>query len=278
MSRLVFNRNNGSADEYGHLLALNRLLSSGDVIEGMAVVASTSPDMNVHVSGGSARITTGTYPSSYGYFVGIDTTSGSPAGEVVAITTAPSSNSRIDTIVAYVDLSVTASSATPNNPNNMLKLAAVAGTVSASPTAPSNSAIQSAIGASNPFIKLANVAVGTSVTSINNGNITDLRSFATVSYAADLAPTTTRWRELGRTTLPSANATISVTGLTACNFLRVTVVASGTGTTTEYMQFNGDTGNNYAWRYSVDGSSDSPNAAVVNWAWGGDNTRPASST
>lgn len=137
--------------------------------------------MTVIVGQGSARISTGTYPSSYGYFVGIDTTTGSPAGESVTITTAPTSNSRIDTIVAYVDLSVTPSSATANNPNNMLKVAAVAGTPAASPTAPSNATIQSAIGASNPFIKLANVLVGTNVTSINNGNITDLRTFAAIS-------------------------------------------------------------------------------------------------
>lgn len=176
MSRLVLTRNGGSADEYGHLLGLNRLLA-GDVIEGLAVQAQSSPTMNVNVAPGTCRISTGTYPTSYAYFAAVDTTTGTPQGEVVTITTANSSNPRIDTIVAYIDLSVTASTGTANNPNNMLKLIAVAGVAASSPSAPTTSAIQSAIGAANPFIKLANIAVGTSVTQINAGNITSLRAF-----------------------------------------------------------------------------------------------------
>jgi hypothetical protein len=179
MSRLVFNRNNGSADEYGHLLALNRLLT-GDVIEGMQVQALASPAMSVIVGQGSCRISTGSYPSSYGYFGAIDTTTGSPAGESVTIGTAPTSNSRIDAVVAYVDTTITPSSGTANNPG-MLKVVAVAGTVASSPSAPSNSTIQAAVGASNPYIKLANVLVGTNVIQINNGNVSDLRVWASIS-------------------------------------------------------------------------------------------------
>lgn len=141
--------------------------------------------MNVHVQAGSGRISTGTYPSSYGYFIGVDTTAGSPAGEVVGVTTASGSNPRIDALVGYIDLSVTASSGTPNNPNNMLVFKAVAGTPASSPVAPTNSAIQSSIGASNPFIILAYLAVGTSVTQVNNGNITDKRTMARPVIAAD---------------------------------------------------------------------------------------------
>lgn len=181
MSRLVLNRNNGSADEFGHLLGLSRLLGSGDVIEGLGVVATTSPSMAVVVQQGSAGINTGTYPDSYRYWCAIDTTAGTPAGESVTITTANPSNPRIDVIVGYIDLAVTASSGTANNPNNMFKLVAVAGTPAGSPSAPNNAAIQSAIGASNPFMILANVLVGTSVTSINNGNITDRRSYVQVN-------------------------------------------------------------------------------------------------
>lgn len=164
----------------------------------MAVVAATSPGMSVTVSQGSARISTGTYPTSYGYFVAIDTTSGSPAGESVTITTANSSNPRIDTIVAYVDLSVTASNGTPNNPNNMLKVAAVAGTPAGSPSAPNTAAIQSAIGAANPYIILANVLVGTSVTQITNSNITDLRTFVGTNPTVT-SPATAGWLTLSKT-------------------------------------------------------------------------------
>lgn len=203
MSRLILNRNGGSADEYGHLLAFNRSLS-GDIIEGCQVQANGTPNMTVVVGQGSGRISTGTYPSSYGYFFGIDTTTGTPAGESVTITTANSSNPRIDTIVAYVDLSVTASTGSPNNPNNMLKLIAVAGTPAASPSAPTGSAIQSAIGGSNPYIVLANVLVGTSVTQINSGNITDLRSFVTPNAPSGLTgwtPAVETWAYASATTI-----------------------------------------------------------------------------
>lgn len=187
MSRNVFNRDGGAADQYGHLLALNRLLSSGDVIEGMQVQALASPGMFVIVGQGTARISTGSYPSSYGFFVGIDTTTGSPAGESVTIATAPGSNSRIDTIVAYVDLGVTPTTSPANNPG-MLKLMAVAGTVAGSPTAPSGATIQAAVGASNPYIKLGNVLIGTSVTQINSGNITDMRTWTSASTRNITAP------------------------------------------------------------------------------------------
>lgn len=140
--------------------------------------------MTVNVADGSARVSTGTYPTSYGYFVAVDTTN----GESVTITTADPVNPRIDVIVGYVDVAVTASSVTPNNPNNMLKLAAVAGTPAGSPAVPNNAAIQSAIGAANPYVILANVAVGATVTTILNANITDKRTFATIGTLNASAP------------------------------------------------------------------------------------------
>lgn len=265
MSKLVFNRNNGSADEYGHLLALNRLMPTGDVIEGMAVVAATSLNMTVIVSAGTARISTGTYPSSYGYFVGIDTTAGSPAGEVATIGTASGSNPRIDTVVEYVDLSVTASSGTANNPNNMLKVAVVAGTPAGSPTAPSNSAIQTAIGASNPFIILADVRVNTSVTSISNSNITDRRSLSAVSRAAATTSTgTIWWQELGRTTLTSTANTLASPTITPTKYLHVLISVINSGAINLSLRFNSDSGNNYAYRLSSpSGETDSTSQSAI---------------
>lgn len=170
MSKLVFNRNGGSADEYGHLLILNRQMK-GDIVEGLAVTQAASLGMSVLVGTGSGRIATGTYPVSYGYLFGIDTS----AGESVTITTANPSNPRLDTIVAYIDLAVTVSTATANNPNNMLKLIAVAGTPASTPAAPTGAAIQTAVGGSNPYTILANVLVGTGVTQVTNANVIDRR-------------------------------------------------------------------------------------------------------
>lgn len=172
MSKLVFNRNGGQTDEYGHLLALNRLLV-GDVIQGLTVAANASPNMVVYVSAGVGRVTTGTTPGDYGYFVGIDTAA---PGEAVTVATANSS-ARIDYIVAYVDLSVTPNQSQANNSNNMLKLASVAGTPSGSPVVPTVGQIQTAIGASNPYIILASVAVAALATQITNANISDARAF-----------------------------------------------------------------------------------------------------
>lgn len=91
----------------------------------------------------------------------------------VTIATANGSNPRIDTVVAYVNLSVVNSS-NPNNPGALVFIS-VAGTAASSPTAPTSSTIQSAIGAGVPWTPLANIAVGTSVTSIVTANITDTR-------------------------------------------------------------------------------------------------------
>ena len=169
MSKLVFNRDGGKTDEFGHLLGLSRFLI-GDVINGLAVSANGSPNMTVNVATGSAGIDVGSAGTAYKYFVGLD------AIESVAITTANPSNPRNDLIVMYVDVAVTASQSYTNNSNNMLKLVAVAGTPAASPADPSIANIQAAIGAANPYIILARVVVGAGVTQINSGNITDLRA------------------------------------------------------------------------------------------------------
>ena len=169
MSKLVFNRDGGKTDEFGHLLALGRWLQ-GEVIEGLLVAANGTPNMTVNVSAGTGAIPTGSAGTRYPYFVGVDAT------ESVAITTANASNPRNDLIVMYVDKSITPSQSFTNNSNNMLKIVAVAGNPAATPADPSVAMIQAAIGsASNPYIILARVVVGAGVTQITAGNITDMR-------------------------------------------------------------------------------------------------------
>lgn len=169
--------------------------------------------MSVTVGQGTAGIATGTYPSNYRYWVAIDTTAGSPAGESVTITTASASNPRIDTIVAYMNQGASFTTSPVNSANTGLQLAAVAGTPNASPSAPSAGTIQSAVGAGNPYIVLADVLVGTSVTQINSGNITDRRTMATINASKNISfPTvqsyTPTWT--ASTTNPSiGNGTLS---------------------------------------------------------------------
>jgi hypothetical protein len=81
---------------------------------------------------------------------------------ILPITTAPTSNSRIDRIVLRVDWAA-----------NTIQLAILTGTVAASPTPPALTQ-----NSSKWEISLAQVAVGTNVATIAAGNITDERIFA----------------------------------------------------------------------------------------------------
>ena len=93
------------------------------------------------------------------------------ATENPAIAANNSGNPRIDAVVFYVDLG-----ASPNaDASNVLKTMVVQGTAAPSPVAPTDNEIQSAVGAGNPFVRIANIAVGNGVSTIVNGNITDAR-------------------------------------------------------------------------------------------------------
>lgn len=83
------------------------------------------------------------------------------------------SNPRIDAVVLYLDLN-----AVPDEDNegkDVAKLAIIAGTPAASPLPPTDSAIQTALGANFPFERLANLAVAANASSILTENITDTR-------------------------------------------------------------------------------------------------------
>ena len=66
------------------------------------------------------------------------------------------------------------------------------------------------------------------------------------------------WQELGRTTLGVAGDTISVTGLETKPYMMIIPYVYDTGSSQVYGQgtFNGDTGGNYANRWSSNGGSD----------------------
>lgn len=204
MSKLVFNRDGGKTDEFGHLLALMRFMQ-GEVIEGLQVAANGTPNMSVNVPYGVAAIPTGSGATAYRYFVGLDAT------ENVAIPTANGSNPRNDLIVLWVDKSVAANQAITNNSGNMLKISVVSGNPATTPADPNVAAIQAAIGAANPYIILARVVTGAGVTQINNGNITDLRSLTSVGRILTNQIVTAHITDLNITNSKIANATLSRT-------------------------------------------------------------------
>lgn len=169
----------GKTNEEGHYRLLSRVLS-GQVLEptDLQVTENSPLGLSVLVNPGDYRLEV---PAGYAYQGWIDSAAS------VTITTPDSSNPRITVIVLYVDKSATTSAAPPNNPG-IAKLMAVNGSPSSTPTTPSDAAIQTAVGASNPFMKLAAVRVGAAVTQITNSNITDLREEITLNDSI-LSPT-----------------------------------------------------------------------------------------
>lgn len=107
------------------------------------------------------------------------TTINNISGEPILVTldTAPSANSRIDAIVAYVTNPPEGNSSTADNPS-ACGLIVVKGAVAASPSAPSDSDIRSAItadGGGGPtafYITLATVRIASGTTTITAGMIT----------------------------------------------------------------------------------------------------------
>ncbi len=156
-------------------------LSAGVVGENdYKISQQTSPNMTVKATAGYCYV-----PKADGSNVYV---SHLDADANVTITNNVSGNPRIDAIVIKIDLG-----ATPNNyANNVATLVAVPGTPAASPVAPTDNAIQTAVGAGNPFIRLANVAVANGAGTITDANITNTRvwsSLKTLPYPAINAPT-----------------------------------------------------------------------------------------
>lgn len=126
------------------------------------VQAQGTPDLTVKVLLGRAYIEAvlgNTYPIR------------ADADTNVSVPGNSSGNPRIDALVLYIDLS-----AAPNaDASNVATLAIVQGTPAPSPVAPTDGTIQTSIGASNPFLRLANISVISGATSITNPDITDTR-------------------------------------------------------------------------------------------------------
>lgn len=170
MSLGTSNRDGGRTSESGHLRAMLKGFA-GEVLSGLAVSQrGAGANMSVDVAIGDAII-----PRS-------DATYGHPSfNDAVynqAIATADVSNPRRDIIVMYIDYGQTPSTGVSNNTNGVVKIKSVAGTPAGSPADPSDSAIQSSVGASNPYVKLARVRVAAGASSITNSVIDDMRTMA----------------------------------------------------------------------------------------------------
>lgn len=167
MANKVFNMAGGlhSAAAYS---AFENSLYGSCVATASDFVATAGTGMNVSLSAGNGLISTGT---------GFARRIASDAANTIAITAAASS-ARIDSIVAYIDNSVTPTTNVVDNTNNILKFVAVSGTPAANPLAPTSTAVQSAIGAGNPYMVLWDVTIPANATTLTSATFTDRRTIA----------------------------------------------------------------------------------------------------
>lgn len=170
MSLATSNRDGGRTNEAGHLRGVIKGIV-GEVLTGLNVTQrGAGANLSVDVAIGDAVI-----PRS-------DDTYGHPAwNDAVynqAIPTADVTNPRRDIVVMYVDYGQAPSTGVSNNTNGVVKIKVVSGAAAGSPVDPSDAAIQSSVGAGNPFIKLARVRVAAGATSIGNSVIDDMRTMA----------------------------------------------------------------------------------------------------
>lgn len=173
MSNFLAIRNGGATDEQGAQRFWRQISSNGQgplTTASLQVGVHTPNNNSVDVAIGDIAISYQNY-LFHGWADAINT---------ITIGANSSGNPRIDSIVAYVDLSVV-SSVSNNNPG-ALKFIAVQGTPAGSPTAPSGATIQAAVGAGNPYYVLGNVNVpngftsGSSITNSGSTVIVDTRT------------------------------------------------------------------------------------------------------
>ncbi len=177
MAEYALNRDGGKSDEIGFAHWMKEafgqgILNTRTTTSWKVTQRGAGANMSVDVAAGDGFIAI----NSYLHIAFSDATTN------VAISTADPTNPRIDTVVAYIDRSVV-SNVSNNNPG-ALAFVSVAGTPAGSPTAPSGGTIQTAVGASNPYLVLANVAVAAATSNIVNANITDTR--VSIAYAGKL--------------------------------------------------------------------------------------------
>ena len=143
------------------------------LLKGNGVIQNTSADMNVLVGGSSSNPDVLIAETPFGYKVALDL-----VGQQAVAITAPASNSRISSIVAYTDdLSLSSSDATVTGSPSSCGLIVVNGTSASSPSAPDDATIRSAItadgatGSQAAYVVIANVTVASSTTAITNSLI-----------------------------------------------------------------------------------------------------------
>lgn len=160
----------GSVNGYGDPLGL---VDARGIVSGWNCRPKSG--MTVQIGGQSATRDIAIAEDNANNRVTINNRSAAPVD--LTISAAPSTNNRIDAIVAYVDQPATGDNSTSDNPD-ACGIIVVKGTVAASPSAPTEAQIRTAItadgatGSSAYYVVLATIRVGTNVSTIGSGVIT----------------------------------------------------------------------------------------------------------
>lgn len=135
----------------------------------------------------------------------------------VTITGAPSTGSRIDTIVAYVKNPQNGAGASDVDFPSITGLVVVKGTAATNPSPANETAIRSAItadgatGSTAYYVELAQILVGTNVTTIGSGVITQ-GAKATSTISADIEDNSIGSNKINWDTIPFIDGTFSTSG------------------------------------------------------------------
>ncbi len=135
-------------------------IEAGDLL----VKQKPAPALAVLISQGAAFLKTSDGNMVYPYSLEVEDAE-------LSLTANASGNPRLDSVVIYIDLAATSNA----DSTNVAKAKIVQGNPAASPSAPSDATIQASIGASDPFLRLADVLIASGDTTIENSNITDQR-------------------------------------------------------------------------------------------------------
>lgn len=224
MANKVYNLNGGLYSGDAFTAFETRIASSnnGSIVASPSdLKVSAGSGMNVTVSTGAGIIGNGTLS---GVRFAID----SPV--TVAVNAASTANPRMDSIVAYIDKSVSASTSVVDNTDlGIVKFKSVAGTPASTPTAPSASTIQSSIGAGNPYMILANVTVPKSSTAASSFKIADMRVTPTSAIITDNSITT---KKLANKSVTSDKVDFTTFKFPIPDYSNGTSISNSTGTWT----------------------------------------------
>ena len=164
----------------------NEAFSAG-ATSGFYVTPTSPAGMSVQVGGAVGVIDSALVRSASGITFPVGNVTGTPI--TLTVPAAPSTNSRIDSVVLYVDTSVTA---TATDGANAVGMEIVSGTSASSPVPPTEQQIRSAIqdGASIAYTVLANITVSSSTSTITASNISQANRAQLAADKIDFATIT----------------------------------------------------------------------------------------